>query len=72
MEGGTLGGLTLDVSHAPRLAVGERAVFLLKRGDPGSFVPAGGREAVLTLTPQDTVAGTTLRLEDLRAAARAR
>ena len=72
VEGGTLGSVTLEVSHAPRLAAGERAVFLLKRGDQGGFVPAGGREAVLKLTPQDTVAGTTLRLADLRAAAGAR
>jgi hypothetical protein len=72
VEGGTLGSVTLEVSHAPRLAAGERAVFLLKRGDQGGFVPAGGAEAVLKLTPQDTVAGTTLRLADLRAAAGAR
>ena len=69
VEGGTLGGVTLEASHAPRLAAGERAVFLLKQGDHGAFVPAGGREAVLPLTAHDTVAGTTLRLADLRAAA---
>jgi hypothetical protein len=70
VEGGTLGGLTLEVSHAPTLARGDRAVFLLNAGTQGGFVPAGGQEAVLKLTPQDTVAGSTLRLTDLRAAAR--
>ena len=72
VEGGTLGGLTLEVSHAPTLARGDRAVFLLNAGTQGGFVPAGGQEAVLKLTPRDTVAGTALRLADVRAAARTR
>jgi hypothetical protein len=71
IEGGTLDGLTLVVSDLPAVSRGERGVFLLKREADGQFVPSGRSEGVLKLTPNNTVAGSNLRLEDVRRAAAA-
>ena len=71
MAGGTLGGLTLKVSHAPLVSPGDRAVFLLKRGENGVLVPTDHGAGVMKLTKDNRVTGSHLRLEDVRRAATA-
>jgi hypothetical protein len=68
IEGGTIQNLTLHVSDLPTVAKGDRAVFLLRREADGRFTPSGRGAGVLKLTPNGQVAGTSLRLEDVRRA----
>jgi len=71
MVGGTLGGLTLKVSHASSVSPGDRVVFLLKRGENGVLVPTDHGAGVMKLTKDNRVTGSHLRLEDVRRAATA-
>jgi hypothetical protein len=41
VEGGTLDGVTLELSHLPLLHVGDRGLFLLERGDAQTYELAG-------------------------------
>ena len=41
IEGGTLDGLTLELSHLPLLGVGDRGLFLLERGHAKTYELAG-------------------------------
>ena len=71
VEGGTLGGITLRVSHTPQLKAGDRAVMLIDRGSAGVYVPHQKGWGVLPLDASDRVVGTPATLADVRAAARA-
>jgi hypothetical protein len=71
MEGGTLDGLTLQVSSLPQLASGERAVFFLDSAARGVLVPHLRGQGILALDEADRVRGTNLGLDELRARVRA-
>lgn len=66
VEGGTVGGLTLNVSDQIALVVGDRAVFYLERNRAGQFVPHLRGQGVLKLDRADRVAGSTLTLDIIR------
>jgi len=70
LEGGTLGGITLRVSDLPEVAVGERGVFFLDRTDSANFAPHLRGQGILKLNSQNVVAGSSLRLDDIRRMAR--
>ena len=70
LDGGTLDGLTLQVSDLPMLEPGERAVFFLDGAAADAFVPHLRGQGILILDDQDFVRGTSLRLDDIRAKAR--
>ena len=71
VEGGTLDGLTLQVSHLPALAHGERAVFFLAPASSrGVHRPYDDGDGILSLDENDVVRGTTWRLDDIRGRAR--
>jgi hypothetical protein len=72
VEGGTLDGFTLRVSDLPEMKPGERAVFFLDQADNGVATPHLRGQGVLKLGQDDVVTGSSLRLEDIRSAARAR
>jgi hypothetical protein len=69
VEGGTLNGLTLKVSDLPALVPGDRAVFYLRRAATGSLVPHLRGDGVVRLDRSDRIAGSSLTLNDVRAAA---
>jgi hypothetical protein len=71
VEGGTLNGLTLNVSDLPVLKRGDRGVFLLHKDPTGLNVPHGRGEGILLLSANDTVLGSSLTLGDVRRAAAA-
>jgi len=72
VEGGTLDGFTLRVSDLPELRPGDRAVFFLDAAADGSVqVPHLRGLGILMLDADNRVAGSTLRLDDVRRAARA-
>jgi len=71
VEGGTVGGLTLHVSHQPRLRAGDRTVLFLDAGPQGTYVPHRKGQGVLRLDRDNRVEGTRVTLADVRAAARA-
>jgi hypothetical protein len=70
LEGGALDGVTMGVSSLPSLAEGERAVFFLD--DPGNGVhqPHLRGQGILKLDDDNTVHGSSLRLDDIRGMAR--
>jgi hypothetical protein len=70
LEGGTIDGVTLEVSGEPELRVGERAVLFLENERPNVGRVLGGDEGVLALDDQDFVRGTSLRLDEIRQFAR--
>jgi|SRR3954464_88154 len=70
VEGGTVGDLTLRVSDLPVFQKGDRAVFLLDAVAGRNRLHARGK-GVLKLDRSDRVAGTDLRLSDIRASVRA-
>jgi hypothetical protein len=69
IEGGTLNGVTMEVSDMPELKPGVRAVMMLKRGRSGEFVPHQRGEGVLELDAQEHVKNSDLWLDDVRLAA---
>ena len=70
LEGGTLDGLTLRVTHLPTLEPGERAVFFLESASRGLYTPHRQGEGILTLDDHDVVRGTSTTLTDIRGRAR--
>ena len=66
IEGGTLDGVTLRVSSAPQLQVGERAIFFLEATASGGFTPHLKGQGVQKLDSRNQVAGTGLHLDDVR------
>ena len=72
VEGGTVGGVTLEVASLPRLKVGERAVFFLEKDAAGTYVPHLRGQGILKLDATDTVKGSSLTLSAIREMASAR
>ena len=66
VEGGTLDGVTLRVSDQTSFAVGERAVFYLRRNVRGRFVPHLRSQGTLKLDQFDRVPENGLTLETIR------
>jgi hypothetical protein len=66
VEGGTLNGVTLKVSHVPQLTRNERAVFLLRSTEAGRYELSGGGQGVLPVDDDDIVRGSSLRLDEVR------
>jgi hypothetical protein len=67
IEGGTLNGVTMEVSDVPLMTQGLRAVVMLKRNARGEMVPHQG-SGVLELE-QEHVKNSDLWLDDVRLAA---
>jgi len=70
VEGGTLDGLTLHVSHQAELAPGDRAIFILNESTTGVQTPHRKGLGLLRLDGNNQVEGTSTTLADVRAAAR--
>lgn len=70
VEGGTLDGLTLHVSHQPELVPGDRAVLILNESTPGVQTPHRKGLGLLRLDGTNRVEGTSTTLADVRTAAR--
>lgn len=68
IEGGTLNGVTMEVSDMPQMAVGLRAVVMLKRNARGEMAPHQRGAGVLELE-QEHVKNSDLWLDDVRLAA---
>jgi hypothetical protein len=68
VEGGTLDGLTMEVSDMPQMRPGLRAVVMLKRNNKGEMVPHQRGAGVLELE-QEHVKNSDLWLDDVRVAA---
>jgi hypothetical protein len=66
VEGGKIGTLTLRVSDEDSFAIGDRAVFYLKRNAAGQLVPHLRGQGLLKLDAADRVAGTAVTLGDIR------
>jgi hypothetical protein len=65
MEGGTYGDLTMEVSSLPKLAIGERGIFFLKRGTT-AYRPHLAGQGIIKLQHDDTVKNSSLTLEAVR------
>ena len=66
LEGGTLDGMTLQVSSLPALALGERALFMLDAAPDGSLHPHLRGQGILKLDDQNFVKGSSLTLGEIR------
>ena len=73
VEGGTIGGLTLDVSDSVRLKKGDRAVLFLDATvtPAGAYRPHQRGLGVLKLDSTNHVAGSSVTLDQIKAAVRA-
>ena len=65
IEGGTVGGLTLQVSDLPHMTRGDRAVLFLEHAANGALVPHRRGLGILMLSG-NTVAGTDISLSRVR------
>ena len=70
LEGGSVDGVSLEVSSLPALGRGERAVFFLDDSGSGTFQPHLRGLGILKLGDDDVVRGSSLKLEDIRDIAR--
>ena len=70
VEGGSVDGVTLQVSSLPALEEGERAVFFLDDMGSGTFEPHLRGLGILKLDDNDVVKGSSLKLDDIRGIAR--
>ena len=68
IEGGTLNGVTMEVSDMPQVKRGMRAVVMLKRNTRGEMVPYHRGAGLLELDLEH-VKNTDLWLDDVRLAA---
>jgi hypothetical protein len=66
VEGGTLDGVTLHVSDVAPIAVGDRAVFYLRRNTRGALVPHLRGQGLIKLDRAGRVPGTSLTLDTIR------
>ena len=71
VEGGTIDGLTMHVSHQPALAAGDRAVLILNEIAPGLQAPHRRGTGVMRVDDSGRIDGIAATLADVRAAARA-
>jgi hypothetical protein len=65
IEGGTVDGVTLEVSSLPQLKQGDRAVFFLN-GDRDVHRPFLKGQGILTLDDNEMVTGSSLHLNTIR------
>ena len=70
LEGGTIDGITMEASHTPLMARGERAVFLVDQLADGRFIAHERGAGILKLRPDDRVQDSALTLNDIRALVR--
>ena len=68
LEGGTVGGVTLDVSDMPKLGRGQRAVLFLTSSPSGGYVPYGRGRGVVKVGADNRADGADLTIDDIRAA----
>ena len=66
VEGGTIGGITLQVSDMPSVAAGEDAILFLERTTRGRLVPHMRGLGILKLDKTGRVEGTDVTLTELR------
>jgi hypothetical protein len=66
MDGGTVGGITLEVSSLPSLKRGDRAVFFLKQNGAGKFVPHLRGQGILKLEHDNRIKDSSLTLQMIR------
>ena len=66
VDGGTLGGLTLEVSSLPKMNRGERAVFFVTQNKEGKYIPHLRGQGILKLDSQNRVRGSSLDLDAIR------
>ena len=71
IEGGTIGGWTLEVSSLPLMTAGDRAVFFLNADENNVHHPYLKGQGILDLEG-DMVRGSSLHLNQIRSAARIR
>jgi hypothetical protein len=71
VEGGTVGGLTLEVSDMPALAVGDEAVMFLDTPATGDATPHDRGHGIMKLDAQGRVQGNGPTLDDVRGQVRA-
>ena len=64
--GGTVDGITLEVSSLPKLTRGERGVFFLEADSEGRLVPHKRGHGILKLDQENKVRGTSLDLNQIR------
>lgn len=69
IEGGTVDGMTLEVSSLPVLKAGDRAVFFLN-ADRDVHRPFLKGQGILTLDENEMVTGSSLHLNTIRRMAR--
>ena len=67
VEGGTLNGITMNVSDIPTVRAGERAVFFLDRGSAGNYVPHWRGLGIVELDARSVAQESGLRLDQIRA-----
>ena len=70
VEGGTIDGITMEVSHTPLIQRGERAVFLVDQLADGRFIAHDHGAGILKLRPDDRVTDSALTLNEIRTLAR--
>ena len=66
MLGGTVDGITLEVSSLPKMTRGERGVFFLEADAQGALVPHKRGQGILKLDEANRVRGTSLDLKQIR------
>ena len=71
VEGGTVGGLTLDVSDLPAIAAGDEAVLFLDQPAQGDATPHDRGHGILMLDDSGRVRGNGPTLDEIRAQVRA-
>jgi len=71
VEGGTVGGLTLDVSDLPALEAGDEAVLFLDQPAQGDATPHDRGHGILMLDARGRVRGNGPTLDEIRTQVRA-
>ena len=66
IEGGTVDGVTLEVSSVPLMHAGERAVFFLDAAEGNLHRPFLKGQGILKLDKDELVRGSTLHLNQIR------
>ena len=66
VEGGTVDGITLEVSSVPLMHAGERAVFFLDAAEGNLHRPFLKGQGILKLDKDELVRGSTLHLNQIR------
>jgi hypothetical protein len=66
VDGGTVDGITLEVSSVPLMHQGERAVFFLDSGEGNVHRPFLKGQGILSLDSDEMVRGSSLHLNQIR------